>query len=377
MKLDIAPKTTDQLIPTPIVHQTAFWGRVHRRLGFGTDAFDLRMRPPVDPSAPTQAASERGDFLVVRSSLSEDAEGAYVPFGPEVAPGADDVGTFLERLSRELRPLLGPKCAFIRWDLPWTSVHARDPEDFAPDGRWQGPPPAHLREIRMNFGTGDHNLRKAPRDLLPPDTLLIDLQADEDTLLARMHPKTRYNIRLALRHGVVVGEGTASDLPAWYELYLATMARNRLEPMPLAHFRTMLDERAEGSASPVYTRLLLARHDGRLLAGMLLATARNRATYLYGASTREHRDLMASSAIQWAAIRVAKAHGCKDYDMFGAAPDADASHPMAGVHRFKAGFGGRLVHREGCWDFPYDDHTYTAWRAWEEAGIQRRSILVT
>lgn len=374
MKLEIAPKKTDHLVPTPIVHQTAFWGRVHRRLGFGTDAFDLAFRPPADPGSPRRPATERGDFLVVRSPLSDDAEGAYVPFGPEIAPDADDVGAFLEGLSRALRPLLGPRCAFIRWDLPWTSIHARDAQDFGRDGAWQGPPPPHLREIRMNFGTGDHNLRKAPRDLLPPDTLLVDLQPDEDTILARMHPKTRYNIRLAQRRGVVVTEGTAADLEAWYALYLETAARSRFEPMPIAHFRTMLDERAEGSASPVSTRLLLARHGGQLLAGMLLAIAPTRATYLYGGSTRAHRDLMASSAMQWAAIRLAKAGGCRDYDLFGSAPRGDDPHPLSGVHRFKAGFGGRLVHREGCWDYPYDDRTYGAWRAWEEARVQRRGI---
>ena len=46
MKLEVAAKKTDELVPTPIVHQTAFWGRVHRRLGIGTDAFDVRFRSP-------------------------------------------------------------------------------------------------------------------------------------------------------------------------------------------------------------------------------------------------------------------------------------------------------------------------------------------
>lgn len=369
MKLALAPKTTDQLVPTPIVHQTAFWGRVHRRLGFGTDAFDVA----VGAGAPDAA---RGDFLVVTTPLSADVDCAYVPFGPELAPDADEVGTFLEQLSRELRPLLGPRCAFVRWDLPWTSVHAREPADFGADGAWRGAPASHLRELRMNFGTRDHNLWKAPRDLLPPDTVLIDLAGSEDALLARMHPKTRYNIRLAQRRGVVVEPGTAADLPAWYALYLETTARNHIEPMPLAHFETMLDERAEGSASPVATRLLLARHDGRLLAGMLLAVGPARATYLYGASTRAHRELMASFAMQWAAIQLAKAHGCRDYDLFGAAPRSDAHHPLAGVHRFKIGFGGRLVHREGCWDFPFAERTYAAWREAELAHVHARAVAV-
>lgn len=366
----ITPKTTDDLVPTAIVHQTAFWSRVHRRLGVTTDAFDVAYRPAavVDPSE-----EARGDVLVVRSPLSDDVECAYVPFGPEISPDAEDVGSFLEGLSRELRPLLGPRCAFIRWDLPWTSIHAREPADFTRDGEWHGPPAKHLREIRMNFGTRDHNLWKAPRDLMPPDTVLIDLHGSEDVILERMHHKTRYNIRLARRRGVVVEQGTVADLPAWYALYLETAARNQLVPMSMDHFRAMLDDRAEGSASPVQTRLLLARFHGQLLAGMLLAIALSRATYMYGASTRAHRDLMASSALQWAAIQLAKAEGCTDYDLFGSAPRGGTAHALAGVHRFKVGFGGRLVHREGCWDFPFDDTTYAAWRGWEEAQVIQRA----
>lgn len=229
----------------------------------------------------------------------------------------------------------------------------------------------------MNIDTEEQNLLKAPRDLLPPDSVVVDLIAPETTMLARMHHKTRYNVRLAARRGVEIIDGTVADLPAWYELYLETMARHQLKPRPLAHFRAMLDETGEGSASPVKTRLLLAKHGWRLIAGMLLAVAPPRATYLYGASSNEHRHLMGSSALQWAAMRAAKAHGCIDYDMLGAAPRHDETHPLAGVHRFKMGFGGRLVHREGCWDYPFDERVYTAYRGWEQAQLATRSILTS
>lgn len=360
MNLAIARKKTDHLVPTAIVQQTAFWGRVHRRLGFATDAFDVTL-----PSA------LGGDFLVLRSPLTADTDYAYVPFGPELAPASEDMGRFLERLSLELQPLLGARCAFIRWDLPWEAVHARDAANFT-DGAWDGPPKKELRELRMNIGTDERNLWKASRDLLPPDTVVIDLRESEETILSRMHPKTRYNIRLAARRGVDVTAGSAADLREWYEVYLETTARHSLEPMSFAHAEAMLEERAEGAASPVVTKLLLARHDGRLLAGMLLALAPERATYLHGASTRAHRELMGSYALQWGAIRTAKAHGCRDYDLLGAAPRSGTAHPLAGVHRFKAGFGGRLVHREGCWDFPFEDSTYRAWRAHEDALVARR-----
>ncbi|NVB81553.1 MAG: peptidoglycan bridge formation glycyltransferase FemA/FemB family protein [Kofleriaceae bacterium] len=370
LALDVVPKQTDQLIPTGIVHQTAFWGRVNRRIGHAAEAYDLAARPRA-----TGAPVAVGDFLVVRTPLSEDVDCAYVPFGPEVAPDAERVGAFLERLSRQLRPLLGSRCAFVRWDLPWTSLHAREPGDFTSAGTWSGPPSRHARELRMNIDTEERNLWKSLRDLLPPDTVVVDLTASEETMLARMHHKTRYNVRLAARRGVEIVEGTVADLPAWYELYLETMARHNLPPRPLAHFRAMLDETGEGSASPVQTRLLLAKQGWRLVAGMLLALAPPRATYLYGASSSEHRHLMGSSALQWAAMRAAKAHGCIDYDMLGAAPRHDDAHPLAGVHRFKMGFGGRLVHREGCWDYPFDERVYTAYRGWEQAQVAARSIV--
>ncbi|HRE89223.1 MAG TPA: peptidoglycan bridge formation glycyltransferase FemA/FemB family protein [Myxococcota bacterium] len=381
--LEVTQKPLDHLVPTPIVQQTAFWGRVHRRLGFGASAFDLSAgggeaggvehrsgASRVGGAGPCQAWGA-SDFLVVRAPLGADRECAYVPHGPELAPDPDDTGPFLERLSASLRPMLGERCAFIRWDLPWTSVHA---PDEAEGDRWTGPPPPRVRELRLNFGTNEHNLRKAPRDLLPPSTMLVDLRKDEDGLLARMHPKTRYNIRLAARRGVVVTTGTLDDLPAWHSLYLETTARHHLEPMPLPHFEAFLRERADGTASPVKTVLLLARHQQRLVAGMLLALSQARAIYLYGASSHAHRELMGSHAMQWAAMRLAKSHGCLEYDLFGAAPRADQTHALAGVHRFKAGFGGRLVHREGTWDFPLDDEVYASWRTHEELAVQRRSI---
>ena len=368
MRLELAPKHVDSLVPTALLHQTAYWGRVQHRLGFGIDAFQLAYRSPGAQSV------SNGDFLVVRTPLADDVECAYVPWGPEVAPDADSVGAFLERASRELRPMLGPRCAFIRWDLPWTSIHAREPDDFMQDGAWRGPPPGHLRELRVNFGTAEHNLHKSPRDLLPPDTVLVDLSASDDVILGRMHPKTRYNIGLARRRGVVIEPGTHAGLAAWYELYLETATRSGFTPLPLARFDAFLAETAQESASPVTPHLLLARHEGTLLAGMLLAIGPSRATYVYGASTRERADVMAPYALQWAAIQLAKAYGCRDYDMFGAAPRSGMPHPLAGVHRFKVGFGGSLVHREGCWDFPFDDDVYATFRRWEVSDNVRRSI---
>src|SRR5918912_3019819 len=61
------------------------------------------------------------------------------------------------------------------------------------------------------------NFRRGPVDLVPAETLYLDLRPSPDDLLAAMHPKGRYNIRLAERRGVVVRE--TSDPAAVHQFY--------------------------------------------------------------------------------------------------------------------------------------------------------------
>jgi len=44
--------------------------------------------------------------------------------------------------------------------------------------------------------------------------------------------------------------------------------------------------------------------------------------------------------------------------MFGVSPNADKSHPLYGLYKFKVGFGGRLHHGMGCWDYPLKADEY-------------------
>lgn len=76
---------------------------------------------------------------------------------------------------------------------------------------------------------------------------------------------------------------------------------------------------------------------------------------------------MAPYALQWQAIQRARKSGCRDYDMFGVSPVPDPVHPMYGLYRFKTGFGGRMQHRQGCWDYPFDEARYDVYRASELA----------
>jgi lipid II:glycine glycyltransferase (peptidoglycan interpeptide bridge formation enzyme) len=74
---------------------------------------------------------------------------------------------------------------------------------------------------------------------------------------------------------------------------------------------------------------------------------------------------MAPYALQVKAMEDAQEAGCEEYDLFGIPPNDDPSHPMAGLYRFKTGFGGRIVHRPGSLDYPCRPLVYRLFRTAE------------
>jgi lipid II:glycine glycyltransferase (peptidoglycan interpeptide bridge formation enzyme) len=99
--------------------------------------------------------------------------------------------------------------------------------------------------------------------------------------------------------------------------------------------------------------LYTAEHEGDTIAAIVVLFRGKQATYLYGASSNLKRSLMAPYALQWRAMQDAKALGCTQYDLYGIPPDENPDHPMAGLYRYKTGFGGRIIRRPGSWDYPY------------------------
>jgi lipid II:glycine glycyltransferase (peptidoglycan interpeptide bridge formation enzyme) len=103
----------------------------------------------------------------------------------------------------------------------------------------------------------------------------------------------------------------------------------------------------------------VAEHDGRPLAALMVFARGSTAWYFYGASSSDGRNLMPTYALQWQAMRWARARGCSRYDLWGV-PDEPESvleseftrrqDGLWGVYRFKRGFGGRLARTTGAWD---------------------------
>lgn len=187
------------------------------------------------------------------------------------------------------------------------------------------------------------------------NSVVIDLRRSEDELLAAMKQKTRYNVRLAPRKGVSVRFGDADDLDLLYALYAETARRDDFIIRPLDYYRrAWADFMHAGLAQPI-----IAEYKGKAIAHVIVFGFGKRAWYFYGASSDEERSRMPTYLLQWEAIRWARSQGMAVYDFWGAPDDfADPLDPLAGVFRFKEGFGGTVVRRIGAWDYPANERLY-------------------
>lgn len=203
------------------------------------------------------------------------------------------------------------------------------------------------------------------RSRQPHHTAIVDLAQDEDALLATMHPKTRYNIRLAQKHGVSVRLGGGADFSRAWPMFAATARRDGFALHGERHYGTMLSTLAGPLAQrerPT-AQLLLAEHAGDALAALILLRFGGTATYLHGASSDAKRNLMAPYALHWEAMRMAKAAGCGSYDLWGVAPEGvGQAHPWAGITRFKMGFGPARLNMPGAWELPLRPQWYRLYR---------------
>ena len=363
MLTGISQKNPEALFSTPIVQQTTFWSNVKRLMGEDSLAVEFKSNRADLYNSPGESGEIKSDVLLTIKPVSRHHSIAYVPYGPELEPPQEQQGIFLEELSESLRPFLPQHCISIRYDLFWESLWARDKDYFDQNGWWQGPPEKSMQELRFNMNTIHWNFQKTISNNLPSNTLFLDLRKSPEDLLRKMKPKTRYNIGLSSRKGVVVKEKGIEDLEAWYAMYGETAARNHFFLHELEYFRAVMRARQQETDTDVM--LLVAEHEGKALAAMFLVLSGGRASYLYGASASDHKNLMGTYALQWKAISLAKQRGCKEYDMFGVSPSPDPAHPMYGLYRFKSGFGGEMFHSMGCWDYPLDESAYHCFTAME------------
>lgn len=186
------------------------------------------------------------------------------------------------------------------------------------------------------------------------NTVVVDLSESEESILMRMKQKTRYNIRLAEKKGVILRVGKLGDLENLYQMYAETSVRDgfviRDESYYMTVWNTFMQSQVSSLKSPIAVPLI-AEVDNEPVAAIFLFMFAGRAYYVYGMSRDVHREKMPTYLLQWEAMKIAKANGCLTYDLWGAPDVFDESDSMWGVYRFKEGLGGEVIRTLGAYDF--------------------------
>jgi lipid II:glycine glycyltransferase (peptidoglycan interpeptide bridge formation enzyme) len=167
---------------------------------------------------------------------------------------------------------------------------------------------------------------------IPPLTRVLDLKQSESDILAGMKKKGRYNIKLAIKRGVEVRQGSVEE---FYPLIKATAARQGIPCFSEQMFERMCEE--EGCF--VFTALC----KGEPAASAVLFIQGVHADYLYGGMDTRFSSDMPAYLLQWEMVKFAKSQGSEIYDFCGISPDGVAQHYLKSVSDFKAKFGGYVV----------------------------------
>jgi len=327
---------------------------------------------PIQPSAADWdrfvCAQPRAHLLqlsawgALKSQFGWDAQIVALGTGAEIQAGAL---TLLKRLPLGLGkmayvPMGGYATDRSHYPRLWDAVERETGAAFIKLEPGAFPPGMAPDLARMGFHEG-------PQTIQPPRTIVIDIANDDETIMRRMNQGTRRKIRKSLKSGIDFKEGSRADLSAFSHLMQQTGERNAFGVHSEAYFAKVFE-----LLLPIYGTLLLARHEGDLLAAIMVFALGETAWYLYGASSRGKSKLYATYGIQWAAIQWARERGCRYYDLWGVPDHNEAtleaqfkerSDGLWGVYGFKRGWGGEVRRSLGAWDKARNPIVYAAYRA--------------
>ncbi len=267
---------------------------------------------------------------------------------------------------------------FVRMPLPWGRAYWYAPygpvvtsnfnfeilgfktalQKALPEALFYRVEPQNYRTIQP---TG-HTIKKTI-NIQPAITMVVNVTKGEEELLKGMHPKTRYNIRLAQKHGVVI-ESELTVTPGFglyakeaVDLIVQTQIRQNYRGHSEAYYKNLLNFFVflEKGKSDLQFTVYKALYNRQILASAIMADFGRTRVYLYGGSSEEQRNVMAPYLLHFQAMLDAHAQGLENYDLGGSEVSAGGER---GFTRFKQGFGGKVVEYAGAYDLVNNPRLY-------------------
>lgn len=224
-------------------------------------------------------------------------------------------------------------------------------------------------EASENFRISNLGLKPSAHPLLTKYNFVLDLTKSEDDILKNMHPKTRYNIKLAQKKGVrVVGDNSDEAFKKYLRLRKETTQRQNYYAHSEAYHKLMWETLRQAQGKHINTdiltaHLLKATYKGETLVAWILFILGDTLYYPYGASTNKYREVMASNLMMFEAIKFGKSLGLKNFDMWGALGlNPNPKDPFYGFHKFKMGYGPKFVEYVGSFDLVINKKVYLLYK---------------
>lgn len=200
------------------------------------------------------------------------------------------------------------------------------------------------------------------RRLFTPTTFWINLKPSEEELLKSFHSKTRYNIRLAEKQGVVVKQDNSQKaFDKYLELTSETAKRQGFYAHSSKYHRLMWKhlhiDLVESGKQPI-AYLFTATYQKEIITTWILFALDGFLYYPYGASTDKYKNVMANNLMMWEAIKFGKKLGLNTFDLWG-------REEGKGFTKFKEGYNPQVIEFIGSWDLIINETLYYLYRVAE------------
>lgn len=244
---------------------------------------------------------------------------AYVRGGPLVRRGRkDDLERFTDSLAALRRAYVDERRLVLRILAP-----------IGPE-RWN----CKLAERMRLCGFVPTTARRTYR------TILLDLGQPLERIRANLSQRWRRQLSKAARMDMQVYVATDDAAFATFsDIYEDMLERKRFQVDLDARFYADLQSRIPDEEK---FSLVMARHRGRTVAGVVVSVLGDTAVFVLGASNVEGRDARAAFVLHWYVVEMAKERRMRFYDLGGIDPAVNQ-----GVATFKMGMGGEDVTAAG------------------------------
>jgi len=259
-----------------------------------------------------------------------------IPFSPYFVAYSPKVNPFVIDWEKLRGSLKNEKCVSVNFDVP--NVVKNSPEAKNAETIFRG------------------RCIKSPKNTFAGSTVILDLNKTEDELLKNLHPKHRYNMKLAQKNGVMIEKAKSlADFEVFFDLLYVTSLRQKYYIHPKHYYQKIWE-----ILSPKgMCHILTAKFNGGALSSWMLFIYNNVLYYPYGGSSDNLQNFFPSNLLGWETIRFGKELGCASFDMWGACKNInDQTDPWWGFTNFKLKFGGQIVEFMDSYDFVVNKKVY-------------------